>query len=246
MNNDKGITQYFGVNLAELLADKILNIYKSFDRSAYIDAIACRVQHLGYTERIALHATELRTLLPEDYESAIGILLRILGDENPDEVGMFSRFYWTLPLGKFVELYGLGDVDVSLHAIGEITKRGTGEYAVRPFLRAHTEETLNMMRTWAQSRNFHERRLASEGSRPKLPWATKLDLFVQNPAPVFEILSLLKEDTVRYVGKSVANNLTDYLKVNPDAARALLKEWSCSTNPHTQWIVRHATRKIPL
>lgn len=246
MNNDKGITQHFGVNLAEMLAEKIQHVHHSFDRTAYIDAIAGRVQSLGYTERIALHAAELHTLLPREYETAIGILLRILGDENPDEVGMFSRFYWTLPLGKFVEMYGLRDVDVSLRAIGEITKRGTGEYAIRPFLREHTEATLNMMRSWAQSRNFHERRLASEGSRPRLPWATKLDLFVQNPDPIFEILSFLKEDTVRYVGKSVANNLTDYLKVNPDAARALLNEWSRSANPHTQWIVRHATRKIPL
>lgn len=152
-------------------------------------------------------------------------------------------FYWLMPAAKFVEKYGLDHYDVSIQAIGEITKRNTGEYAIRPFILQYPEQTLAVMKQWAKSNNFHLRRLATEGLRPKLPWAAKLELFIENPSPVFEILELLKEDPVHFVKKSVGNHITDYLKVNTAAANQLILHWQQSENEHTQWIIKHATRK---
>jgi 3-methyladenine DNA glycosylase AlkC len=246
MNNDKGITQYFGVNLAEILSEKIKSVYPDFNDASYIEAVRNQFSKLSYTKRIELHSIELSKCMPQNYVDAIGILMKILGDENPNETGMFSEYYWIMPIGKFVELYGLQDFAVSMQAIEAITKRNTGEYAVRPFLREFPDKTIGMLTNWAHSENFHLRRLASEGSRPKLPWSTKLDIFIGNPQPVFNILSILKEDHIKFVQKSVANNITDYLKVNFEAARGLLNEWSISSNKNTQWIIKHATRKIKI
>jgi 3-methyladenine DNA glycosylase AlkC len=246
MSNDTGITRHFGENLAQLLSEKIRAVHPGFDSGSYTEAIASQCRDLGYTQRIELHAHELRRHLPEDYAKAIDILTSILGEENKNEGGMFTFYYWIMPIGKFVEFYGLDDFRLSMQAIGEITKRNTGEYAIRPFLRKYPDKAIRQLTQWAQSENFHLRRLASEGSRPKLPWATKLETFVANPGPVFAILDILKEDTVKFVQKSVANNLTDYLKVNPEAASKVLLDWSRSDNPHTKWIVKHATRKIPI
>lgn len=102
---------------------------------------------------------------------------------------------------------------------------------------------LALMRGWATYPSFHLRRLASEELRPKLPWAPKLELFIEDPRPVFGILNLLKEDPVHFVKKSVANHITDYLKVDPDAAEELLANWQHSNNEHTRWIVAYAGRK---
>ncbi len=88
--------------------------------------------------------------------------------------------------------------------------------------------------------------MASEGLRPKLPWATKLNTFNDNPEPVFQVLELLREDEVLFVKKSVGNHLTDWLKVNYEPTKRLLKEWQISNNKHTQWIVKRATRKISI
>ena len=85
---------------------------------------------------------------------------------------MFKHYYWVLPIGKFVEKYGLENFSVSIKAIEEITKRNTGEYAIRPYLRRYPKKTIAVMEKWSKSKNFHLRRLASEGTRPKLPWAT--------------------------------------------------------------------------
>jgi 3-methyladenine DNA glycosylase AlkC len=246
MTEGKSITKWFGANLAELLADKIRTVNRKFDKARYIARIKKECNDLGYSKRIELHADVLRELLPPSYSEAVKILISILGEENPHENGMFTNFYWIMPIGKFIEKYGLEDYDVSIHAIEEITKRNTGEYAIRPFLKLYPQKTVKIMQKWSRSRNFHIRRLASEGSRPKLPWSTKLDVFIDNPEPVFQILKILIEDDVKFVQKSVANNLTDYLKVNQTAAVGFLKDFIKSDNKNTQWIIKHATRKIKI
>lgn len=240
------MAHWFGENLAELLAGKIVEVHPDFDSAAYIKTIKRECAPLGYSKRIELHADVLRNLLPPSFSRAIQILTAILGEENPHETGMFKNYYWVMPIGKFVEKYGLDHFDLSMRAIEEITKRNTGEYAVRPFLRKYPRRAIQVMQGWAKSGNFHLRRLASEGSRPKLPWSTKLDVFIDDPQPVFTILETLIEDDVRFVQKSVGNNLTDYLKVNKPAAAEFIRRFMDSENKNTQWIIRHATRKIKI
>jgi 3-methyladenine DNA glycosylase AlkC len=212
MGRDKGITQYFGANLAELLADKILEVYRDFPKRDYVNAIKRKCQNAGYTQRIEIHADELHECLPKQFKRASKILVSILGEENKNETGMFSEFYWVMPIGKFVEKYGIEHSCESMNAIEEVTKRNTGEYAIRPFIRIYPKLALQRITDWAHSSNFHLRRLASEGLRPRLPWSTKLDTFNENPKPVFKILEILKEDDVMFVKKSVANHLTDLVK----------------------------------
>ncbi len=240
------ITESFGRNLAELLSERIIQVYPKFDSARYISAIGQKCEGLSYTKRVELHADELALYMPSDYEKAIGLFVKILGPENPNETGMFTNYYWLLPIGKYVEKYGLDKYETSIAAISEITKRNTGEYAIRPYIRKYPEKALQQMKKWAQSENFHLRRLSSEGLRPKLPWAPKLDTFIDNPKPVFEILELLKEDNIKFVQKSVANHMTDWLKVNPEPAKGLLRDWNKSNNPNTQWIVKRSTRKISI
>lgn len=236
------ITELFGANLATILAARIKSIDSTFDSRGFITAVRQRTADKTYTQRIGIIAEELHAFLPSDYPTAIAILTNILGEENPGETGMFSQYYWIMPIGKFVEVYGIEHFELSMQAIADITKRNTGEYAIRPYIRKYPKQSLQRIREWAKSDNFHLRRLASEGLRPKLPWAPKLDTFIDQPQPVFDILELLKEDDTKFVQKSVANHLTDYLKVNPEPTRKLLERWNKSPNKHTRWIVQHATR----
>lgn len=236
-------TEYFDEELAKLLGKKIESVYGDFDRTSFVQAAATGCKGKSLKERVELIADQLHRYLLDDYRESVALLIQILGPENEEETGMFSRFYWVMPIAKYVQKYGLDHFSTSMSAIEEITKRNTGEYAIRPFIRRYPEQTLQRMKEWATSNNFHLRRLASEGLRPKLPWATKLELFIDNPAPVFEILELLKEDSIHFVKKSVANHIADYLKVNPDAAENLISNWEKSENEHTQWILKYATRK---
>jgi 3-methyladenine DNA glycosylase AlkC len=236
------ITDAFGEQLAILLADKIISVHKSFPKKDFCKSVKKEVVGKSYTQRVEIITDNLQRYLPEKYPEALAILMKILGPENKEETGMFTNFYWLMPVGKFVEKYGLNHFSLSMKAIEEITKRNTGEYAIRPYARKYPKKTLTVCKRWANSKNFHLRRIASEGLRPKLPWATKLDTWNENPKPVFEILDILKEDEVKFVKKSVANHLRDWVKVNPKEAQKVIAKWSKSKNEHTKWILKHAQR----
>jgi 3-methyladenine DNA glycosylase AlkC len=244
MQKDNSIKQWFGGNLAKILAGKIKPVYKKFDSEKYIKYISSSCEGLEYTARINLHADALKEFLPKDYKKSVETILKTLGGENLEETGMFKNFYWVMPFAKFVEKYGLDDFDTSILTIEEITKRGTGEYAVRPFIKKYPKKALTVMKKWSKSKNFHLRRLASEGLRPKLPWASKLETFIENPKPVFDILENLMEDEIKFVQKSVANNLADYLKVNKKEGTSFITRYKKSKNKNTQWILKHATRRV--
>ena len=239
----KQLKLYYGKELAGLLAGKINPVYSKFDSKSFIKTVSKEVKDLELKARVEVITDTLREHLPKNYKSAVNVLLKILGPENENETGMFKEYYWLMPVALFVEKYGLDDFETSINAISEMTKRNTGEYAIRPFIRKYPEETLKIMKKWSNNKNVHLRRLASEGCRPRLPWSQKLDEFIEDPAPILPILDALKEDKSLFVKKSVANSMNDILKDNYDIGIKVLKKWSKTKNPDTKWIIKHALRK---
>lgn len=240
---ETGYKRFFGLDLAELLASKIAAVEPRFTAQEFLaDARSSDLTERELLERVNLQASLLRRHLPASYPDALNVLGRTYGPENPNETGMFTFGYWLWPVGSFISTYGLNHHKPSIAAIEELTKRHTGEYAIRPYITSRPDDTRQVMRRWAESPNVHVRRLASEGLRPRLPWAKKLTLFIEHPEPVFDVLDALKDDTSRFVQKSVANNLNDYLKDNRPAAMSLLQRWTSDVTPHRQWTIRHALR----
>ncbi len=56
------------------------------------------------------------------------------------------------------------------------------------------------------------RRLCSDGTRLRLPWAVKIPSFIDDPTPTLVILETLKDAPCLYVRRSVANHLGDIAK----------------------------------
>lgn len=235
---------YFGLELAHKLAGRIVAVQPTFPAEQFVAQIAARVDELELKDRVALIAAALRECLPADYPAALQILLSILGPENPKEEGMFTYGYHLMPVAYFVEVYGLDHFDHSITALAEVTKRHTAEYAIRPYLGRYPQQTLAVLEGWAVHANAHVRRLVSEGTRPRLPWATRLTAFVDDPGPVLRLLEKLKHDPSPYVRKSVANNLNDIAKDHPDLVLETLSRWSQHAGEETRWITRHALRNL--
>jgi 3-methyladenine DNA glycosylase AlkC len=209
---------YFNTQMAEQLARMIADVQPSFRGRAFVEQVSAQLDPLELKARVAVMADALRDFLPPAYPDAANILRRMMGPELPDETGMFNLGAHYAPVAYFVEKYGLDHVDVSLDMLYEVTKRHTAEYAIRPYIAQHTAHTLQRLRQWAVDPNAHVQRLVSEGSRPRLPWASRLDLFIRDPRPLLELLEFLRADPSAYVRKSVANALNDILKDNPAAA----------------------------
>ncbi len=238
----KKVKYYYDAALAKDLAEKIQQHYPAFDQTQFVGMVADAVEDLELKARVTIFADALRACLPDDFAEAAVILHKILGPENQKETGMFTEGYWLMPVAYFVEKYGLDHYDESVTLIYEITKRHTGEFAVRPFIEKYQTSMLTLMETWSQDESFHVRRLASEGVRPRLPWAKKMDVFIKSPELILPILENLKEDDSRFVQKSVANCLNDILKDNQAFAMDVIQRWGQSNNKNTHWIVKHALR----
>ena len=240
----KQLKLWFDKDLAILLADKITHIKPIFPKKKFVQSVDQQVDSLELKDRVAVIAKSLDTCLADSYENNIDILLQILGPENEEETGMFTNYYWVMPIAKYIETNGLDHFDISMNAIKEITKRNTGEYTIRPYLEQYPKKTLKVMRKWAKDKNKHVRRLACEGVRPRLPWATKLDQFIKDPKPILPILNTLKDDTSKYVQKSVANCLNDILKDNLGVGKAVVESWIPDATKERKWIIKHGLRNL--
>jgi 3-methyladenine DNA glycosylase AlkC len=179
---------------------------------------------------------------------AIKIILDSFRSKSPliyqnDEMKGAEVFYY-MPHGGYVAKYGLDYYDESMQALLEITKRFTAEFSIRPFIQKYPEKIFPQLMQWTEHENQHVRRLVSEGTRPRLPWASWLKEVQQDPLQVLKLLDKLKEDPELYVRRSVANNLNDIAKDHPDTVVELLESWKKIANPKTQWIIKHAMRSL--
>jgi len=226
------------------LGEAIACVDVGFDAIGYADAVGIAVADKELKARVLAMAELLRERLPDDFERAATILESSLGPELHDESGMFTHGYWLMPVARFVEEFGTNNWEASMRLCEEITKRHTGEYSVRPYLESETERTLARMKEWAASPNSHVRRLASEGARPRLPWAKRHDGFVNDPEPILTLVEPLRSDASAYVRKSVANLLNDVSKDHPNRVISLCTRWSAEGDERTQWIIRHGLRSL--
>lgn len=148
------------------------------------------------------------------------------------------------PVIDYVAVHGLQYPEESLQLLEKLTHLFSAEFAIRPFIQQHTDVTYTKLLEWCEHPSEHVRRLASEGSRPRLPWGMRLPQFINNPEPLVGILEKLKNDESLYVRRSVANNLNDISKDNPEWMINLCESWMADSNEHTDWIVKHALRSL--
>lgn len=238
----KKLKLWFDHELAKLLSEKIAPHYPAFPATVFVSTIRENVDELELKDRVEFIADAFADYLPGDYENQLAILLKTVGPRNPDGTGMFTEFYWLMPMAKFIEKYGLEHFDLSVKGMEEVTRRNTAEYTIRPFIERYPKKMLRQMLKWAKSDDFHLRRLASEGGRPRLPWAPKLPQFIDEPAPLFPILTQLRDDPEKYVQKSVANCLNDILKDNEEPGRELVESWLPAESKECRWIIKHGLR----
>lgn len=209
--------------------------WESFQSERFIGLVTGEGwEELELKGRIRRITESLGELLPAQYEKALEVLYAI--DERC--VGFQYLFF-----PDFVEVYGQAHWELSMNALERFTARSSAEFAIRPFLLAEPERTMDRMLAWGDHESEHVRRLASEGCRPRLPWAPALKMYKQNPAPILPLLEKLKCDPSLYVRKSVANNLNDIAKDHPAVVRELAARWK-GEHAWTDWIVRHGCRTL--
>lgn len=244
------LADLLGAEAIDCLAHNFSRVQRTWDSAAFRRSALDGLDSLGILDRGHHLAKVLRQHLPSRYETATRLLIRSLGPplRATEDLGLAPFFY--LPHVFFIANYGIDPThndgedpfEISMEAQHEITRRFSAEFSIRPYLEKWPARTLARLQQWTQDPDPHVRRLCSEGSRPRLPWASRLTALQADPRPALPILEALKDDPELYVRRSVANHLGDIAKDHPELALDRCERWLEGASPERRRLIRHALR----
>lgn len=240
----------FSRELIAGMGDHLARAWPAFDRPGFVSAAAKGLESLELKQRSAQITLTMATFLPEDFEEAATIMRASLApidgcDVNSSAVNRNGIDGWAvMPMADYVGLYGLDHFDLSMTLLKEMTKRSSSEFGIRFLILKDPQRALEIMATWTRDANHHVRRLVSEGTRPRLPWAMRLPVFIADPTPLVLLLESLRDDESEYVRRSVANNLNDIAKDHPDMVAEVANGWMQKATKDREKLVRHACRTL--
>jgi 3-methyladenine DNA glycosylase AlkC len=238
--------QLFNAETIGQLAAEQAAARPGFDRAGFEAAVLAGLPGRTLLARLEWIADCLEPHLPGDFPAMAAALEAAM--PPPLDPALtdddFGQFIHAVP-GILAVRHGLEEHrERALDLLHAATRRFSMEFYIRPFLTRWPEETLARLALWAGDENYHVRRLVSEGTRPRLPWAGRLDL---PPARTLPLLDQLRADGTRYVTRSVANHLNDLAKQEPDLVVARLALWRAeggAAPKELDWITRHALRSL--
>ena len=234
---------YYNDDYIYSLSQKILSVMPGFEQENFCRSLIGRLEDKELFARLDCIVDAMPDKMTGDYSKNIQAFFHLLGPELAQPEGMFNYGWWLWPIGRYVERFGNENWSLSLSFLKELTKRFTGEYAVRPLLQEHPKEVMDELIKWTLDENVHVRRLASEGVRIRLPWSKKLYVALEEFERYMNILTNLKDDPEKFVQKSVGNNLNDLYKDEPEKADFIISQWKKSGQSKAQdWIIKHGRR----
>nr|PZN66102.1 MAG: DNA alkylation repair protein [Pseudomonadota bacterium] len=217
------------------VARLVRGLCPAFDERAFLRHALRDLDALSLMQRLRRMSESLHAALPGDFHRNLAVLREL--------APLLPAGFGTLFLPDYVALYGRHDPAASLDALRYFTRFGSSEFAVREFLRDDLGGTLATLVEWAHDEDEHVRRLASEGTRPRLPWSFRIPELAANPGLAAPILEALRADPSLYVRKSVANHLNDITRAHPQWVLDRLEAWP-RDDARTAWIVRRALRTL--
>lgn len=119
-------------------------------------------------------------------------------------------------INDLVTKSGLNDFETSMRVLEQTTVFSSAEFAIRHYYQNYFDKTLKQMIEWSTHKEAFVRRLASEGSRPILPWGIGIPNIKKSPEIHLPILENLWDDENEIVRRSVSNHLNDISKIQPD------------------------------
>lgn len=228
----------FYAHISEVFNDTI----PGFDEKKFVKLIFSKDwKTFELKDRMKHTAKVLNEFLPSSFSKAAVLITKSCKEFQKRGYNDYGLEFMFFP--EYLESYGIDDLKSSLKAMENITELTSCEFAIRPFIIKYPKEAMGQMLSWSKHKNLHVRRLASEGSRPRLPWAIALTAFKKNPKPVLPILENLKMDESEYVRRSVANNLNDISKDHPEVLLMIAKKWK-GKSEDTDAIIKHASRTL--
>lgn len=227
-----------------VLADGFVRAWPEFPHRRFLRDATTGLESLELMDRARHVAKAMSDVLPAEPRRAMELVVASLGPPLDGEEGTAGDLFTYLPLSSWLKDIGPRDVEAALKANHELTRRFTAEFSIRSLLIAHQERTLKELTRWTKSPDVHVRRLVSEGTRPRLPWAERLPAFQKDPSLALPLLEALKDDESEYVRRSVANHVNDFSKDHPQVVLDVARRWLKGATRERKRLVEHALRTL--
>lgn len=236
------IKDIYSLTFYDRFADTVQDIIPSFDKKQFMTRImGGSFDTMEWKDRMKHTTRVFHEFLPEDFSEAVKLIEKVINKLRNVGFGEDSLAFIFFP--DYIEVYGTDDFETAVKAFEFITQFVSCEFAVRPFILKYGDKMIQKMIGWAGHESYKVRRLASEGSRPRLPWAMAIPALKKDPAPILPLLEKLKNDPSEWVRRSVANNINDIAKDHPDVVIALAARWR-GVSKETDAIIKHGCRTL--
>ncbi len=226
----------------EILSNAISKVYPLFNKKKFIKEIFCEdFENKELKGRMKHTTIVVHHFLPSDFKETSALWISIVDVLRKEGHQGLALEFMFIP--DYIETFGLNYFNESTEVFEKITSFTSCEFAVRPFIIKYEEKMVKRMLSWSKHKDHHVRRLASEGSRSRLPWAIALPKFKTDPTPILPILHQLKNDPSEYVRRSVANSINDISKDNPNIVYEIIQSWK-GAGKETESIIKHGSRTL--
>jgi 3-methyladenine DNA glycosylase AlkC len=244
----KPLKYLLGTELVTLIGESLAHV-PGFDLRRFKTRAVKGLERLELKQRADHIARAMAEQLPDDFDESAPLVIRSLGPPLANTEGNGLAVFFYFPHSHLIAERGVDRFESGMRANYELTKRFTAEFSIRPLLVEHRTKALKLLARWTRDPDPHVRRLVSEGTRPRLPWAMRLPEFLADPNLALPLLEKLKDDPVLYVRRSVANHLGDIAKDHPEVAFDVCETWldevagsQDADAENRRWMIRHAVR----
>lgn len=232
----------YNEELIKRLSSKTKDVFSKFNISQFKkDVFDSEWDSRELKDRMYHISACLHNQFPKPISNAKEILLQ-LSDKLKENQQKNDGFAFII-LPNYIEKFGTDDYETSVKLMEHITQLASCEFAVRPFILNHRKDMMNQMLDWSKHESELVRRFASEGCRPRLPWAMGLPELKKDPSEILPIIDNLIFDSSEFVRKSVSNNINDISKDHQDIAKSIIKKY-IGKNQVTDKLLKHASRTL--
>lgn len=220
----------------------VAEVIPSFDKKKFTKLIFAEGwEEKELKDRMRHTALVLHQFLPGGFDKAARSIDKIIAHLKKTGFTENSLEFMFFP--DYIEVFGLDHFESSVRSIESVTQFTSCEFAVRPFILKYGDGMLLQMHQWSLHKNHKVRRLSTEGTRPRLPWAMAIPALKKDPSPILPLLENLKHDPSEWVRRSVANNLNDISKDHPHIVASIAKKWK-GIGKETDAIIKHGCRTL--
>jgi 3-methyladenine DNA glycosylase AlkC len=226
----------------DVFTSAMAHVKPDFDTASFLKHIYDdQWKHRELKQRMRHITTILKQHLSEDFNENVDTILKLI--LYLEQQGIKEKTIEFMCLPDFIECYGVAHYNIAIKAMERLTQFTSCEFAVRPFIIKYQAKMMSQMQIWSKHAHPMVRRLATEGCRPRLPWAMAIPELKKDPSSIISILERLKNDNSETVRRSVANNLNDISKDHPKTVITLVKHWQGQTKAK-DWVIKNACRTL--